>query len=162
MKVPHQEVTERIVVELERGTSRKLTRDVKLTDGQKLTRAYHHAVKKRRDELRAHYPELLHEIDEYFRGATMNSLPQLTEWTLTKLNAIEVTPNYRPILFNYVCARLSALRERAGLPTFDDPLPDQPDDLFIRIRRHFADTEVHNAVRAPAATRAHFNQTQKE
>jgi hypothetical protein len=118
--------------------SRKLTKDEKLAEGQKLSRAYWKTVNERRDELRAHYPELLREIDARFRASTMITLPELTEWVLMKLNAIEVTPSYRPILLNYLSARLAALRERAGLPTFEDPLPDQPDDLFIRIRRLLA------------------------
>jgi hypothetical protein len=115
--------------------SRKLTKDEKLAEGQKLSRTYRKAVKERRDELRALYPELMGEIDEHFRAGSMATLAELTEWLLVKLNAIKVMPSYQPILFNYLCARLAALRERAGLSTFDDPLPDQPDDLFVRIRR---------------------------
>jgi hypothetical protein len=78
------------------------------------------------------------EIDERFRASTMIALPELTEMLLAKLNAIDVTPSYRPILLNYLGARLAALRERAELPTFDDPLPDQPDHAFIRFRRLLA------------------------
>jgi hypothetical protein len=123
--------------------SRTLTRDEKLREGTKLSRTYRREVKERRDELRTQYPEFLREIDERFRAASMDTLSELTEWTLAKLNIIEVAPNYRPILFNYLCARLAALRERAGLSTFDDPLEHEPDDLFIRLRRLLVGTEVH-------------------
>jgi hypothetical protein len=123
--------------------SRALSRNEKLAEGTKLSRAYRREVKERRDELRAHYSELLREIDERFRAASMGTLPALTEWLLTKLDLIEVAPNYRPVLFNYLCARLAALREHAGLSTFDDPLENEPDDLFIRIRRLLVGTEVH-------------------
>jgi hypothetical protein len=115
--------------------SRELTKDEKLAEVQKLSRAYRREIQKRRDELRNHYPELLREIDERFRAASMDTLSELTEWLLTKLNIIEVTSNYRPVLFNYLCARLSALRERAGLPTFDDPLPSE-----AVLRVHFDQT----------------------
>jgi hypothetical protein len=123
--------------------SRELTRDEKLREGTKLSRAYRREVKERRDELRAHYPELLNDIDVRFRAVSMGVLPELTEWLLAKLDRIEVAPSYRPILFNYLCARLAALRERAGLETFNDPLEHEPDDLFIRIRRLLVGPEVH-------------------
>jgi hypothetical protein len=96
------------------GDSRKLRKDERLTERSKLSRAYRKAVKEQRDELRALYPEL------------------------SKFDAIDIAPSYRPILLNYLSAHLAGLRERAGRPTFDDPLPDQPDDLFIRIRRLLA------------------------
>jgi len=118
--------------------SRKLRKDERFTERNKLSRAYRKAVKEQRDELRALYPALTREIDERFRAGTMVTLPELTEQLLEKLNAIHVTPSYRPILLNYLSAHLAGLRERAGLPTFNDPLPDQPDDLFIRIRRLLA------------------------
>jgi hypothetical protein len=123
--------------------SRELGRDEKLREGQKLSRAYRREVKERRDELRIQYPDLLGEIDAHFRAASMDTLPELTEWVLAKLSTTEVAPNYRSVLFNYVCARLAALRERAGLSTFDDPLEHEPDDLFIRIRRLLVGTGVH-------------------
>jgi hypothetical protein len=115
--------------------SRKLTKNERLTECNKLSCGYRKTIKERRDELRALYPELMHEIDERFRAGTMATISELTEQLLAKLNAIHIAPSYRPILLNYLSARLAGLRERAGLSTFDDPLPDQPDDLFIRIRR---------------------------
>jgi hypothetical protein len=65
----------------------------------------------------------------------MATLPELTEQLLEKLNAIHVTPSYRPILLNYLRFGWAT---RAGLPTFDDALPGQPDDAFIRFRRQLA------------------------
>jgi hypothetical protein len=118
--------------------NRKLNKDEKFAEGQKLSRAYRKAVKEQRDELRTLYPELMREIDECFRAGAMTMLPALTEKLLTKLSAIDIAPSYRPILLNYLSAHLSGLCERAGLPTFDDPLPDQPDDAFIRFRRLLA------------------------
>jgi hypothetical protein len=120
------------------GDSRKLRKDERLTERSKLSRAYRKAVKEQRDELRALYPELMREIDERFRAGAMATLPELTEALLAKLNAIHITVSYRTILLNYLSARLAGLHERAGRPTFDDPLPDQPDDLFIRMRRLLA------------------------
>jgi cyclopropane fatty-acyl-phospholipid synthase-like methyltransferase len=86
--------------------SRELTKDEKLAEVRKLSRAYRRTVQKRRDRLRAHYPELLHEIDERFRAASMDTLSELTDWL--KLSVIEVASNFRPVLFNYLCARLVA------------------------------------------------------
>jgi hypothetical protein len=123
--------------------SRKLTKDERLTERSKLSRAYRKEVQEQRNELHALYPELMREIDERFRAGTIATLPELTERLLEKLNAIHITPSYRPILLNYLSAHLAALNERAGLPTFNDPLPDQPDDFFIRMRRLLVGTEVH-------------------
>jgi hypothetical protein len=119
--------------------SRKLNKDEKLAEGQKLSRAYRAAVREQRDELRTHYPEPMREIDECFRAGAMIMLPELTKQLLAKLNAIDIAPSYRPILLNYLSAHLSGLCERAGLPTFSDPLPDEPDNAFIQFRRLLAD-----------------------
>jgi hypothetical protein len=143
-------------------TSRKLNKNEKLTEGQKLSRAYRKAMKEQRDELRSSYPELLREIDEHFRAGSMDTMPQLAEWVLAKLSAIEVTPNYRPVLFNYLSARLAALNERAGLPTFNDPLPDQPDDLFIRMRRLLVGHRGAHANGAGATLPAHINRSDEK
>jgi hypothetical protein len=116
--------------------SRKLNKDGKLAESQKLSRAYRTAVREQRDELRAVY--LLHEIDQLFRAGAMTMLPELTKQLLAKLSAVDIAPSYRPILLNYLSAHLSGLCERAGLPTFCDPLPNEPDDAFIQFRRLLA------------------------
>ena len=65
--------------------SRKLSKNQKLAERQKLAGTYRKAVKERRDELRALYPELMREIDEHFRAGSMTTLAGLTERVLAEL-----------------------------------------------------------------------------
>jgi hypothetical protein len=43
-------------------------------------------------------------------------------------------PDTRFLAMRLVGGRLATLRENAGLPPFDDPLPDEPPSTFLRIR----------------------------
>jgi hypothetical protein len=48
--------------------SREPTKEPRQTERNKLSRSYWTAVRQERNELRALYPELMHEIDERFRA----------------------------------------------------------------------------------------------
>ncbi len=42
---------------------------------------------------------------------------------------------FRHAALEAIDARIMKVRERAGLPVLDDPLPGQPDDVFRRCKR---------------------------
>jgi hypothetical protein len=61
------------------------------------------------------------------REAELVELVQANSWHCAD-------PDTRYLVMRLIAGRLAQLRENAGLPPFDDPLPDEPPSVFLRIR----------------------------
>jgi hypothetical protein len=49
----------------------------------------------------------------------------------------------RLTVLHHINDRITRMRERHGLPPFDDPLPGQPDNVFWIVRSILAPSPVH-------------------
>jgi hypothetical protein len=115
--------------------SRRLTKDQKLAEGQKLSRAYRAWQREQLDAALASahgatIAELMALLDrlELDSAAALLACIQRTDWSA-------VSYDIRFTVLHQINATISRLRERNGMPAIDDPLPGQPDNVFRRIRQ---------------------------
>jgi hypothetical protein len=117
------------------GNSRKLTKDQKLAEGQKLSRAYKQWQREQLDAALASahgatVAELMNLLDrlELHSAATLLACVQHTDWSA-------VSYDVRFTVLHQINETISRLRERNGMAPFDDGLPSQPDNAFRRIKQ---------------------------
>jgi hypothetical protein len=115
--------------------TRELTKDEKLAETGKLTRAYRAWCREQLNEALAGahgatVAELMALLDrlELNSAATLLAAVQHTDWNT-------VSYDVRLTVLHQVNEAIARLRERAGLPPIDDPLPGQPDNVFRRIKQ---------------------------
>jgi hypothetical protein len=114
--------------------SRKLNKDEKLAEVQKLSRAYKQWHREQLGEALtgahgATVAELMSLLDrlELNSAATLLAAVQRTAWN-------EISYDTRLTVLHQINETIARLRERNGMPAIDDPLPGQPDSVFRRIK----------------------------
>jgi hypothetical protein len=147
--------------------SRKLTKDGKLAEGQKLSRAYKQWQREQLNEALAGahgavIVELMNVLDrlELNSAAALLDAVQRTAWN-------EISYDVRFTVLHQINETIARLRERNNMPVIDDPLPGQPDNVFRRIkrilfppsparkRRHLSSEVVTQSVLAATSQRPH-------
>jgi hypothetical protein len=125
--------------------SRALSKDQKLAETGKLTRAYKQWQREQLAEALAGahgavVAELMTLLDrlEVNSAATLLNAVQRTAWS-------EVSYDTRLTVLHQINATISRVRERNGLPAIDDPLPGQPDNVFRRIKHILFPSSPANA-----------------
>jgi hypothetical protein len=115
--------------------SRKRTKDEKLAETRELSRAWKIYQQERLDAALASahgvvVAELMVLLDrlELNSAATLLDAVRRTDWS-------DVSYDIRLTLLHQVNQAITRLRERNGMPAIDDPLPDQPDNVFRRIKQ---------------------------
>jgi hypothetical protein len=115
--------------------SRKLSKDQKLHETTRLSRAYRAWQREQLAEALtgahgAMVAELMAVLDrlELNSAAILLAAVQRTDWH-------DVDPNTRFTVLHQINETISRLRERNSMPAIDDPLPDQPDNVFRRIKK---------------------------
>jgi hypothetical protein len=74
-----------------------------------------------------------------------NLMPQSQALLLGYIRGIgwsNIDETTRYVVLHEVGRAIMALRERGGLPPLDDPLPDQPENVFRIVKRHLFSTQV--------------------
>jgi hypothetical protein len=114
--------------------SRRLTKDEKLAEGQKLSRAYKQWHREQLADALASVhgatiAELMRALDrlELSSAAALLACVQRIDWSA-------VSYDVRFTVLHQINETISRLRERNGMPAIDDPLPGQPDNVFRRIK----------------------------
>jgi hypothetical protein len=122
------------VSDLPLSNSRKLTKDQKLAEVQKLSRAYRAWQREQLDAALASahgatVAELMTLLDrlELNSAATLLACVQRTDWST-------VSYDVRFTVLHQINQTIVRVRERNGLPAIDDPLPGESDSLFRRIK----------------------------
>ena len=115
--------------------SRALSKDQKLAETRKLTRAYKQWQREQLAEALAGahgaaIAELMTLLDrlELSSAAALLDFMRRNDWS-------SVSYDTRLTVLHQINDRITRMRERRGLPPFDDPLPGQPDNVFRRIKR---------------------------
>jgi hypothetical protein len=122
--------------------SRKLTKDEKLAEVQKLSRAYKQRHREQLDAALAgphgdQISELMTLLDrlELSSAAALLNFVRRCDWS-------SVSYDTRLTVLHQINETITGMRERHGLPPFDDPLPGQPENVFrivraiLTLRRH--------------------------
>jgi hypothetical protein len=114
--------------------SRELSKDEKLAEGQKLSRAYKQWHREQLADALASVhgatvAELMILLDrlELSSAAALLACVQRTAWN-------EISYDIRLTVLHQINETIARLRERNGMPAIDDPLPGQPDSVFRRIK----------------------------
>jgi hypothetical protein len=115
--------------------SRKLSKDEKLAETGKLTRAYRQWQREQLAEALAGahgtvVAELMALLDrlELNSAATLLNAVQRTDWN-------EISYDTRLTVLHQINETIARVRSRNGLSPIDDPLPGEPDSLFRRIKQ---------------------------
>jgi hypothetical protein len=115
--------------------SRKRTKDEKLAETRKLSRAYKQWHREQLADALASVhgatvAELMVLLDrlELSSAAALLACVQRTDWST-------VSYDVRFTVLHQINQTIARLRERNGLPAIDDPLPGQPDNVFRRIKQ---------------------------
>jgi hypothetical protein len=141
--------------------SRALSKDEKLAETGKLTRAYKQWQREQLAEALAGahgavVAELMALLDrlELDSAAVLLNAVRRTDWTA-------VSYDTRLTVLHQINETIARVRERNGMPAIDDPLPGERDSLFRRIkhtlfpplsaRADHSPSEVATAERVPAA-----------
>jgi hypothetical protein len=130
--------------------SRELTKDQKLVETEKLSRAY---LRWQREQLAealagAHgaiVAELMALLDrlELNSAATLLDAVRRTDWS-------EINYNTRLTVLHQINATITRVRERNGMPAIDDPMPGERDSLFRRIKHLLFIPSPANAGSSPS------------
>jgi hypothetical protein len=115
--------------------SRALTKDQKLAEVQKLSRAYKQWHREQLDAALtgahgATVAELMSLLDrlELNSAAALLACVQRIDWSA-------ISYDVRFTLLHQINQTIARLRERNGMAAIDDPLPGQPDNVFRRIKQ---------------------------
>jgi hypothetical protein len=115
--------------------SRKPTKDEKLAESQKLSRAYKRWHREQLDAALASahgatVAELMSLLDrlELNSAATLLACIQRTDWST-------ISYDIRLTILHQINRTITRLRERNGMAAIDDPLPGQPDNVFRRMKQ---------------------------
>jgi hypothetical protein len=115
--------------------SRALTKDQKLAEVQKLSRAYKQWHREQLDAALtgahgATVAELMSLLDrlELNSAAALLACVQRIDWSA-------ISYDVRFTLLHQINQTIARLRERNGMLAIDDPLPGQPDNVFRRIKQ---------------------------
>jgi hypothetical protein len=123
-----------------RNDKRKRERD--RADGVRLLRAW---FKWHRDERDAVLGGPHGAMFERLLFILKNLTPQSQPLLLAYVRGIEwssVDETTRCVVLHEVGRAIMTLRERRGLPPFDDPLPGQPENVSRIVKRHLFSTQV--------------------
>jgi hypothetical protein len=130
--------------------SRKLTKDEKLAEVQKLSRAYRAWQREQLDAALASahgatIAELMTLLDrlELSSAAALLNFVRRCDWS-------SVSYDTRLTVLHEINERITRMRERHGLAPFDDPLPGQPDNVFRIIRAILAPSPAHKRRLSPS------------
>jgi hypothetical protein len=114
--------------------SRKLSKDEKLAETGKLTRAYQQWQREQLNEALAGahgamITELMALLDrlELDSAAVLLAAVRRTDWS-------KIDHNTRLIVLHQINQTIARVRERNGLAAIDDPLPGERESLFRRIK----------------------------
>jgi hypothetical protein len=123
--------------------SRELTKDEKLAEVQKLSRAYKqwHREQLNAALIGAHgaiVAELMTLLDrlELSSAAVLLDFIRRSDWS-------SVSYDTRLTVLHEINDRITRMRERHGLAPFDDPLPGQPENVFRIVRAILAPSPAH-------------------
>jgi hypothetical protein len=115
--------------------SRKLNKNEKLAESQKLPRAYKQWHREQLEDALAGphgatVAELMILLDrlELNSAAALLACVQRTDWST-------ISYDTRFTVLHQINHTITRLRERIGMMAIDDPLPNQPDSVFRRIRQ---------------------------
>jgi hypothetical protein len=130
--------------------SRALSKDQKLAENQKLSRAY---KQWQREQLAAAFvgahgamvAELMALLDrlELNSAAALLMFVERADW-----NAVSY--DTRLTVLHQINTAITRMRERHGLAPFDDPLPPQSDSVFRRIKARLFDSRHSGSARPEA------------
>lgn len=105
--------------------------EARLVEKDKLSAAYLRERRKRIDVLcEGEHGAAVKELIRFMRGMTLRSGKEL----LARIQAAEwahgMSPDDRHLLLSIIGGAIRLMREREGLPPLDDPMFDQPPNVF--------------------------------
>jgi hypothetical protein len=106
-----------------------------LEERSHLYRRYRKAQAAYRKELFEKHPKLAEFAQHLHRYQITNAAELIAHVREVVREGWLTSSELRVEALSLVDERIIAIREKAGLPPFDDPLPDQPDKAFQAIKR---------------------------
>lgn len=117
-----------------RPTDEQAERRLAEKDG--LARAYRADLRRRTEALRdGPHGEPVRALMSFARTMTLQDGPELLRRVEASGLANAMGPADRHLMLSILGAAIGRLRERNGLPALDDPFPDQPPNVFQRVKQ---------------------------
>lgn len=117
-----------------RGTDAEAEK--RLVEKDKLAAAYRADLRRRTETLRdGPHGGQVRDLMRFARTMGLSDGPALVRRVEDSGLAAAMVPADRALLLSILSSAIQRLRERNGLPPLDDPFPDQPLNVFERIKR---------------------------